>query len=151
CASRPGYGLAKAFHKSLSCLSSELDALPRAAQPVERRRCALAPACNRSEIVLCVPPLSEELQEFGLDRPSLGSSLVPAAAGLPEPLLQLGEIESRDACSDSGDLGSQLLGALSGARLERERTQASRHLALEIASAFDVTGDPSELQLGAVT
>ena len=67
-----------------------------------------------------------------------------------EPVVERREIELGDARAQLRELAAQLLGALGGRRLQRERTQPLLHLRLEVACALDLDRDARELQLGAM-
>ena len=74
------------------------------------------------------------------------------SARLPHRLASiLRQIERCEPGADAADLDAQLLGALGGARLERERPQPLLDLALEVAGALHLQRDARELQLGTMT
>ena len=67
-----------------------------------------------------------------------------------ESLVEVREIELRDTRSQRRELTEQLLGALGGSRLERQRPQPLLHLGLDVACALDLDPDARKLELGAM-
>ena len=74
----------------------------------------------------------------------------PPALAVFESLAQARQIELRDTRSQRGELTEQLLGALGGSRLERQRPQPLLDLGLDVACALDLDPDARELELGAM-
>ncbi len=60
------------------------------------------------------------------------------------------EIELGDPRAQAGDLAGQLLRALGGRRLQRERPEPLPYLRLDVARALDLDPDPVQLQLSPV-
>ena len=81
--------------------------------------------------------------------PRRGARARPPAAARPPraPLVDRRKIELRDPCTQASELADQLLGALGGGCLERERTQPLAHLLLDVARALGLRRDARELQL----
>ena len=132
-------------------LGPELEPLDAALQPVARRNRGLAPTRRVRELLLGPRPIGEQPLE-----PSLRSALrercgVSTLLGLRATRARVGEVELRDPRAQAGDLDAELLGALRGRRLQRERPQALAHLLLDVARALDLERDAGELQLGAMT
>ena len=87
----------------------------------------------------------DSVRRFAWSAAARRSDASPIRSSIPA------EVESGECRLERGDLSSQLLRPLRGARLERERTQPLLHLRLDVSGPRDVLSDPRELQLGAVT
>ena len=131
-------------------LSPHLDALARAAETVESTGRALAPAGHGGELPFGALALAEQLLQTPIDLGPRGVELRTARSDLTHARRQVLEIECGQAGTQAAEFLAELLRALGGARLERERTEALLHLSLEIASALHLLRDARELQLGAV-
>ena len=83
-------------------------------------------------------------------RPRAASSCARRARASRHARRQLLEIECGQAGTQAAELLAELLRALGGARLERERTQPLLHLSLEVARTLHLLRDARELQLRAV-
>jgi hypothetical protein len=70
---------------------------------------------------------------------------------LTDPFIDPGQVESGQCRLERGDLSSQLLRPVGGARLERERTEPLLHLRLDVSRPRDVLSHARELQLRPVT
>ena len=136
--------------RSACRLAPHLDALARAAQAVESAGGAFAPAGHGGELPFGALALGEQLLQARIDLGPRRVELRTARSGLGHARRQLFEIERGQAGTEAAELLAELLRALGGARLERERTQPLLHLALEIARALDLLRDARELQLRAV-
>src|SRR5207302_4226218 len=62
----------------------------------------------------------------------------------------LAEIDDGDARANRGDLTHELLGPLSGGRLQREGPEPLADLRLQVARPLHLLIDPRQLQLGSV-
>ena len=131
-------------------LAPEPEPLGRAPQPVEHLHRLLALAGRVGELLLGAAALGEHRLEPLLRGAPRERRRGLALARLGEPLVERREVELGDARAQLRDLAAQLLGALGGGRLQRERPQPLAHLVLEIARALDLRRDARELQLGAV-
>ena len=132
-------------------LPAELEPLARAPQPVERRSCTFASAGRLGQRLLRPTALRQQAFERFLGRPPLGRVAGPAARCLLDLRSERQHVERRDPGAQAGDLDAELLGALGGGRLQRQRPQPLRHLGLDVASPLDLRRHPCELQLRAVT
>ena len=92
-------------------------------------------------------PFGEQGIEPRLDISLPGFELDLTGARLPGSRGQLRQVERREPGTDAADLHAELLGALGGARLRRERPQPLLDLTLEIAGALHLLRDSRELQL----
>ena len=126
------------------------DALAAAAQAVERGRRLLAGSGRVGELFLGAFPLGDERVDLPVERAPLLGRRGTTPFGLGAALCQALEVERRDRRLQAGDLDPELLGALGGGRLERERPQPLLDFFFEIARAIDLDRDPGELQLGPV-
>src|SRR6185436_6054630 len=110
----------------------------------------LAAAGGVGELLLGGVALGEERRQLLLRAPA-------AQPGGGLPLLRLGtprlrpaQVELCDAGAQADDLVGELLRALGGRRLQRERAQPLPHLRLDVARALDLDPDAVQLQLRAV-
>ena len=112
--------------------------LAAAAQPVERGGRLLARAGGIGQLLLGPLALGDERGDLLVEHAAL-------LGGRRAPRLRLGpalgearEVERRDRGLEPADLDAELLGALGGGRLQRERAQPLLHLVLEVARALDL-------------
>ena len=136
--------------KSRRGLAPERQAVAAALEPVLRGERGLAPAGRVRELVLGARPVAEQRLEPRLRAAPRERGCLAAALGLGAPALAVAEIELRDPRAQRRDLGAELLRALGGGRLERERAQPLPHLRLDVARALDLERDARELQLRAM-
>ena len=97
------------------------DALAAAAQAVERGRRLLAGSGRVGELFLGAFPLGDERVDLPVERAPLLGRRGTTPFGLGAALCQALEVERRDRRLQAGDLDPELLGALGGGGLERER------------------------------
>ena len=128
----------------------KLEPLAAALEPVERRNRGLATSGRVGELVLGACPVREQRFEPRLRAAPRESRSVAPLLGLTLPAPRVGEVELRDTRPDSRDLDCELLRALGGRRLERQRAQPLSHLLLDVAGALDLNRDSRELQLRAM-
>src|SRR5205823_9357460 len=83
-------------------------------------------------------------------RPTGGERFRTPVLGAGAAVGERGEIERGDRGLQALHLFAELLRALGGRGLERERPQPLAHLGLEVARALDLRRDAGELELGAV-
>src|SRR5581483_1617280 len=133
------------------CLAAERQALAAAAQPVERCRCALALAGRVRQLFFCALALGDERSDLLVERAPFVGGRRTARLGLRAPLGEARKIECRDRSLQLPDLDRELLRALGGRRLQRDRPQPLLHLCFDVAGAFDLHLDARELQLRTVT
>ena len=131
-------------------LHPELEPLHATLQPVARRHRGLATASRVRELLLGARAVGEHSFEPPLRASFRERHRVAALLRLCTTRAGLGQIELRDAGAQTRDLPPELLGALRGRGLERERPQALAHLLLDVAGALDLERDARELQLGAM-
>jgi hypothetical protein len=141
-------GFAQGCEQRRSTLAPQRDPLGAAPEAVERGRRRLAAAGGVRELLLRAVPLGEQVLELRI------AALLGVVGGRA-PLLRCadllvdpGEVDHGDRRLQRGDLAAQLLGALGGGRLERQRPQPLLHFGLDVPRALDVLRDPRELELG---
>ena len=119
-------------------LPAHLQALRRAAKPVERGGGLLAPAGRVRELLLRPPALRQERLEL-LPRGTTGvlGRGAPSAASSTRSSSAASSVGG-DARPEELDLAPELLGALGGRRLQRQRPETLTHLLLEVAGALDL-------------
>src|SRR5262249_48074000 len=149
-AARPVEIRLQTLEQPLRALAPQTDALARAAQPVQRGSRLLASARRVGELFLCLRALLQERLDLLVDPPARELCSRPALRALRQSLLERPEIELCDARMQGGDLAAQLLGALGGGCLQRERAQTLAHLVLDVSRARDLCRDTRELQLSAM-
>ena len=110
----------------------------------------LALAGGVGQLVLGARPRGEQLLQLRLQLAARAQLRVPAELARAPALVEPREVEPCDRRLQARDLLAELLRALGGGRLERERPQALAHLVLEVTRALDLDGDARELQLGAM-
>ena len=131
-------------------IRAALHALARAAQPVERRRRLFALAGGVRELLLDAVALAQQRLELRVEVAPRERRDLLALVAVRAALVDRGEVELRDARAQARELAGQLLRALGGGRLQRERPQPLAHLLFDIARALDLRRDARELQLRAV-
>jgi hypothetical protein len=102
-------------------VAPQLEPLGRAAQPVERRGRAVPAAGRGCELLLDPVALGQQPLEPLAGAAPLERGRSPALLDLGQPLVDPGQVELREPRAQRGDLPAQLLGALGGGRLQRER------------------------------
>ncbi len=142
--------LAQPLEQRLRRLSTDVEALGGAPQPIQGAGAPLASAGRVGQRLLCPSALGEQ----GLQsRLRLGSLACQAGTAAARPLdldVERPEVERRDSRLQRGDLDSELRGPLGRGRLERQRAQPLRHLDLDVTRTLDLGPDPRQLQLGTV-
>ena len=132
-------------------LHPELESFDAPLQPVAGRNGRLATARGVRELLLGASTIRQHSLEPPL-RPSLRERhRVAPLHRLRAPRAGRGQIELGDARAETGDLTTELLGALCSRRLERERPQPLAHFVLDVAGALDLERHASQLQLGAMS
>ena len=129
-------------------LRPQLEALAAALEPVPRRHRRLSPTRRVGQLVLGARAVGQQALQPPLSSPLRERSRVTALLRFGAARARLGEVELRDPCAQPCDLGAELLRALGGRRLQRQRAQALAHLVLDVARTLDLNGDASELELG---
>ena len=131
-------------------LAPERETLAATLKSVQRRDGRLPRARSVGELVLGDRPLGEQRVE-----PRLGAA--PPERGRIATLFRLGspgigvlQVELGDARAERRDLHRELLGALGGGRLQRQRTQALPYLLLDVPRPLDLHRHAGELQLCAM-
>ena len=131
-------------------LATQHDALAVAPQPVERCGRLFAGAGGIGELLFGPLTFGDEGCDPFVERVPLGGGLGTACVCLAPSLGEADKVERCDRCLQPGNLEPELLGALGGGGLERERPQPLAHLVLEVARALDLNGNARQLQLRTV-
>ncbi len=94
--------------------------------------------------------LGDEGRDLRVEGRSLGCRRGTPPCRVGAPIGKHRQVDGGDRRLQPRDLDEELLRALRGGRLQRERTEPLPHLLLEVAGTLDLDGDPGELELGTV-
>jgi len=116
-------------------------------QAIERSDGSLPAAGGVGELVLCASTIREQAFQPRLRTATDQRGGVAPLLGLGLAGLGVGEVELCDPRPQCGNLAPELLGALGGGGLQRERAETAAHLILDVARALHLERDPGELEL----
>ncbi len=132
-------------------LAAHRQSLARSLQPVEGADRGLARAGRVGELDLGALPLGEHGLEPRLRRASRERGGRSALLRLGAACVERRQVDPCEPCPQRSDLCRELLRALRGRRLQRQRTQTLAHLVLDVAGTLDLGRNAGELQLRPVT